>query len=206
MEIILSTLVSVPTGILTSFLFWWWFSRQLAPRIAWSDIMVAPPETDWTGTDHDMPRIKIVNVGRRHALDLQVWAQLRLPHEVNGAGSPVSLIELPTSVTWLPRLQRQSYRYVRMCLGRVPVAELERVGMDPGIDLPTLLRTHDEAAVRVYLFAYDGFSGARKIFVSPDYTADMLITGAFHPGVVMTAKPALEGPRAPGAGSSGSEA
>ncbi|GAA0269971.1 hypothetical protein [Cryptosporangium japonicum] len=189
MEIIISTLISVPTGILTSFLFWWWFTRRLAPRIDWSDLMAAPPETAWTGTDHDMPRIKIVNTGRRHALDLQVWAQLRLPHEVDASGSPVSLIELPTSVTWLPRLQRQSYRYVRMCLGRVPPGELERCGVDPSTDLPTLLREHPDAAVRVYLFAYDGFSGARKIFVSPDYCADTLIIGAFEPGLALDARP-----------------
>ncbi|MFG1924319.1 hypothetical protein [Cryptosporangium sp. NPDC048952] len=196
MEIILSTLISVPTGMLTSFLFWWWFSRRLAPRIAWSDLMVAPADADLTGTDFDMPRVKIVNVGRRNAIDLQVWAQLRLPHEVDGAGSPMSLVELPTSITWLPRLQRDGYRYVRLCLGKVPPEELERVGLDPSVELPTLLREHEDAAVRVFLFAYDGFSGARKIFVSPDYCADTLITGAFEPGTALNAHPAPAPPAA----------
>ncbi|TQS39810.1 hypothetical protein [Cryptosporangium phraense] len=192
MEVVISTLVSVPTGILTSFLFWWWFTRQLAPRISWSEALVAPPDDKRVGNDHDQLRLKIVNHGRRHALDLQVWAQLRLPHEVDHIGSPMHLIELPTSTPWLPRLQRQSYRYVRMCPNKIPPDEFERAGLDPDAELGDLLRRRPGAAIRVYLFAYDGFSGARKIFVSPDYTADELVEGSFEPGLSLVAtRPAL---------------
>jgi hypothetical protein len=106
----------VPTGILTSFLFWWWVSRRLAPRLAWSTELVTPAENTRTGTDHDQPRVKTVNLGRRDAVDLQIKAQLRLPHQVDNIGSPVSILDLPISTEWLPRLRRGSYRYVRMGL------------------------------------------------------------------------------------------
>ena len=65
MEVVVSTMVSVPTGILTSFVFWWWLTRRLAPRLAWSRELVIPPAGTTTGTDHDQPRVKTVNLGRR---------------------------------------------------------------------------------------------------------------------------------------------
>ena len=126
MEVVVSTLISVPTGILSSFVFWWWFTRRLAPRLSWSTELVIPPAATRTGTDHDQPRVKTVNLGRRDAVDLQVKAQLRVPHEVDNIGSPMSIVDLPTSVDWLPRLQRGSLRYVRLCLEQVPAAEIGR--------------------------------------------------------------------------------
>jgi hypothetical protein len=197
-EVVVSTLVSVPAGIITSLIFWWWMTRRLAPRLAWSPYLVVPPPGTRTGTDHDQPRVKTVNLGRRDAVDLQVKAQLRIPHEIDNIGSPVSIVDLPTSTDWLPRLRRNSYRYVRLCLEGVPENELRRVAAvigDESIrgdDLALLLRKRPDAAIRLYLFAYDEFSGARKIFVSPDYGAGTMVEGAFRPGTSM------EVTRAPG--------
>jgi hypothetical protein len=140
--------------------------------------------------------VKTVNLGRRDAVDLQIKAQLRVPHEVDNIGSPVSIVELPTSTEWLPRLRRGSYRYVRLCLERVPDAELRRVAAVVGLDgihdlgLAELLRERPDASVRLYLFAYDEFSGARKMFVSPDYGAAELVAGAFVPGTSLIVVPA----------------
>jgi hypothetical protein len=186
-EIVVSTLLSVPVGIFTSFLLWWVLARRLAPRIAWSTAIILPAETAKTGSDHDQPRIKIVNIGRRDAIDLQIAAQLRLPRQVDHIGSPMSIVDAPTSVPWLPRLRSRSYRYVRLCLDQVPDNERARVGLasrEPalGTDLLEVLRRSPDAAVRFYLFAYDAFSGARKIFVSPDYCLDRVVRGAFRPG------------------------
>ena len=192
MEVVVSTLVSVPTGILTSFLFWWWVTRRLAPRLDWSTALVVPSPDTRTGTEHDQPRVKTVNLGRRDAVDLQIKAQLRVPHDVDNIGSPVSIVELPTSTEWVPRLRRDSYRYVRLCLERVPDADLARVAAVVGTDgirgmgLADFLRERPDAAVRLYLFAYDEFSGARKMFVSPDYHAAELVEGAFVPGTSLT--------------------
>src|SRR5690242_21779482 len=102
-------------------------TRRLAPRLAWSHDLVVPPPGTHTGTDHDQPRVKTVNLGRRDAVDLQVKAQLRIPHDVDNIGSPVSIVDLPTSTDWLPRLRRNSYRYVRLCLDR---SEERRVGKE----------------------------------------------------------------------------
>ena len=192
MEVVVSTLVSVPTGMLTSFLFWWWVTRRLAPRLAWSAELVLPPAGTHTGTDHDQPRVKTVNLGRRDAVDLQVKAQLRIPHEIDNIGSPMSFFDLPTSVVWLPRLQHGSLRYVRLCLEQVPESELRRVGAvvgrepSPGCGLAEFLTDHPDATVRLYLFAYDEFSGARKMFVSPDYGAPNMVEGSFRPGTSLT--------------------
>jgi hypothetical protein len=191
-EVVFSTLISVPTGILTSFVFWWWVTRRLAPRIAWSSVLVIPPAATRTGTDHDQPRVKTVNLGRRDAVDLQVKAQLRVPHDVDNIGSPMSIVDLPTSVEWLPRLQHGSLRYVRLCLEQVPPAELRRVGavvgreLAPGCGLAEFLQDHPDATVRLYLFAYDEFSGARKMFVSPDYGTSNMVEGSFRPGTSLT--------------------
>jgi hypothetical protein len=201
-EVVVSTLVSVPTGILTSFVFWWWVTRRLAPRIAWSSVLVIPSATTHTGTDHDQPRVKTVNLGRRDAVDLQVKAQLRVPHDVDNIGSPMSIVDLPTSVEWLPRLQRGSLRYVRLCLEQVPPSELRRVGAvvgrepAPGCGLAEFLRGHPDATVRLYLFAYDEFSGARKMFVSPDYGASTMVEGSFRPGTSLTVDRAPQNPDA----------
>jgi len=202
-EIVVSTLLSVPVGILTSFLFWWVLARRLAPRVAWSTAIILPAETAMTGSDHDQPRIKIVNVGRRDAIDLQIAAQLRLPHQVDHIGSPMSIVDVPTSVPWLPRLRRRSFRYVRLCLNQVPENEQTRVALAGeesglGTDMLDILQRWPGAAVRFYLFAYDSFSGARKIFVSPDYGLDRVVRGAFRPGPSLEAVPA---PAAPESGS-----
>jgi hypothetical protein len=202
-EVVVSTLVSVPTGIVSSFVFWWWFTRRLAPRLAWSSVLVIPPVGAHTGTDHDQPRVKTVNLGRRDAVDLQVKAQLRVPHEVDSIGSPMSIVDLPTSVDWLPRLQHGSLRYVRLCLEQVRASELERVGaavgreVTPGCGLAEFLVAHPDAAVRLYLFAYDEFSGARKMFVSPDYGAANMVAGSFRPGTSLTVDPAPDAPPNP---------
>jgi hypothetical protein len=195
-EVVVSTLVSVPAGIITSLIFWWWMTRRLAPRLSWSESLVVPPPGTHTGTDHDQPRVKTVNLGRRDAVDLQVKAQLRIPHDLDNIGSPVSIVDLPTSTDWLPRLRRGSYRYVRLCLDGVPDAEARRVAAVIGDDtihhgdLAKLLRGRPDAAVRLYLFAYDEFSGARKIFVSPDYNAGNMVEGAFRPGTSLDVTPA----------------
>ncbi len=195
MDVVVSTLVSVPTGILTSFVFWWWLTRRLAPRLAWSPHLVVPPPGTHTGTDHDQPRVKTVNLGRRDAVDLQVKAQLRVPHEVDNIGSPMSIIDLPTSVDWLPRLQHGSLRYVRLCLELVPDTELQRVAAvttcdpAPGRGLADFLRAYPGSAVRLYMFAYDEFSGARKMFVSPDYTAETIVQGRFRDGPTLVVDP-----------------
>ena len=200
MEVVVSTLVSVPTGILTSYVFWWWVTRRLAPRLDWSAELVVPADHTRTGTAHDQPRVKTVNLGRRDAVDLQVKAQLRVPHEVDNIGSPMSIVDLPTSVAWLPRLQHGSLRYVRLCLEDVPEAELQRVAAvvgrkpTPGEGLAEFLRDHPDASVRLYLFAYDEFSGARKMFVSPDYSAANMVAGAFRPGTSLVVDPAPAAP------------
>ena len=134
MDIVVSTLISVPAGIITSLIFWWWMTRRLAPRLAWSEHLVIPPPGTHTGTDHDQPRVKTVNLGRRDAVDLQVKAQLRIPHDVDNIGSPTSIVDLPTSTEWLPRLRRGSYRYVRLCLEGVPESERRRVAAVTGDD------------------------------------------------------------------------
>lgn len=108
LEILISTLMSVPLGVLSSFLFWWW-------------------------------------------------------------------------------LRRGSFRYIRLCPDQIAAHERARLMFAPdrpalGPDLVTTLRRTPGAAVRIYLFAFDSFSGARNIFVSPDYTAEHLVTGAFGPG------------------------
>jgi hypothetical protein len=78
----------------------------------------------------------------------------------------------------------------------VPDAELRRVATVTGSDqihgrnLAEFLRDHPDASVRLYLFAYDEFSGARKMFVSPDYGAANMLEGAFRPGTSLTAAPA----------------
>jgi hypothetical protein len=182
----MSTLLSVPVGIFSSFLFWWWLARRLAPRVGWSSALVVPPESALTGTDHDLVRVKIANTGRRDAIDLQVSAQLRVPREVDTAGS-LFIVDLPTSVPWLPRLRRGSYRYIRLRPDRIPAEEQARLRLVDGRpllgpDLVSTLARTPGAAVRLYLFAYDSFSGARKIFVSPDYTVDHVVRGAFQPG------------------------
>jgi hypothetical protein len=186
-ELVVSTLLSVPVGIVTSFVFWWWLARRLAPRVGWSSALVVPPEWALTGTDHDLVRVKIVNAGRRDAIDLQISAQLRIPRKVDAVGSPLFIVELPTSVPWLPRLRRGSYRYIRLCPDRIPAEEQARLRFADGRpalgqDLPTTLARTPGAAIRLYVFAYDSFSGSRKIFVSPDYTADLVVRGAFQPG------------------------
>jgi len=195
-EVVVSTLVSVPTGMLTSFLFWWWVTRRLAPRLAWSAELVLPPAGTHTGTDHDQPRVKTVNLGRRDAVDLLIRAQLRVPHAVDNIGSPMSIIDVPTSTDWLPRLQHGSLRYVRLCFEQVPDAELRRVSAVSGAEIRTgctlaeFLRDRPDAAIRIYLFAYDQFSGARKMFVSPDYDASTMVEGTFTPGTSLTVRPA----------------
>jgi hypothetical protein len=175
-------------------------ARRLAPCVAWSTAIILPPETAMTGSDHDQPRIKIVNVGRRDAIDLQIAARLRLLRQVDHIGSPMSIVDVPTSVPWLPRLRSRSYRYVRLRLNQVPENEQARVGLvgaEPhrGPDLLDILRRWPDAAVRFYLFAYDAFSGARKIFVSPDYGLDWVVRG-FVPARPVAGGGAGAGPRA----------
>ena len=193
MEILISTVLSVPIGILSSFLFWWWLARWLAPRVQWSSGLAVPPESARTDTDHDQARVKVVNSGRRDAIDLQISAHLRIPAGPDGENS-LLIVELPTSIQNLPRLRRGSFRYVRLCFDQIAAQERARLMFATdkpalGDDLATTLALTPGAAVRIYLFAYDSFSGARNMFVSPDYTSAHVVTGAFDSGLALAPVP-----------------
>jgi hypothetical protein len=81
-----SQLLSVLVGVLTYSLFWWW-GRRRAPRVGWSSALAAPPVSALPGADQDLVRVKVVHAGRRDAVEFQISAQLRIPHEMDLAGS-----------------------------------------------------------------------------------------------------------------------
>jgi hypothetical protein len=182
---LLSTLVGVPFGVAASFIAWWIVFRVLVPRFEFAEHVNEVP-----GLVEGEPsryRIKFANVGRRDAIDVEVFSRLRIrnlslrPEYLN----TWTIVSLQSDTTREPKVPRTGSRTVVLDLaGTVDLASpmFERALAGRAPRLENLLSLGKEAELVVWVLAYDEFSGARKGFISKHYHAQDIREGKYAPG------------------------
>ena len=187
-EILISNLIGLFIGIVTSFLTWWILFHGIIPKIRFSEHISKLLSTDEkAGWKY---RFKFVNCGRRALLDVQVVARL----SIKGLHSPDSwtTITIPLELSHdkkyeIPRVPRNANRVLRLFVNQV--VDLKQSALFPNdlrekakndvLCLEELLALGTESKLLIYVSGYDAFSGARKMFASKGYTVADIREGQF---------------------------
>lgn len=177
--------LSVALGLATSFVFFYWQFHLVVPRVRFSDKISKLPAGD-VGNRY---RVKYENCGSRAMIEVTLMARLRVKGVRKDLPLNWGVATIPMeSIT--PRVASVKTSHIR----HVPELELWKTEFDrtfPGdvvehthngtMTLEELLSCGTSSELRVYLFAYDEFSGARKVFESKVYGVADVVEGAFEP-------------------------
>lgn len=182
---IASAFVGLLTGFITSAGFWWFTTRFLTPKIQWSARISVTPRS---ASNAAANRIKIMNVGRRSAVDFSATCMLRVPGVTTGTN--VRLVNLRTLDVPLPRLEPKAERIISIKTDGINPAHVASLpaelqvllNQSPAASLEEVFTKFPNSEVVLYLSAYDEVSGTRKHYRSHPYTKDSLAVGRFLPG------------------------
>ena len=181
----LGQLIGFLLGIIGSILVWWVFAHALVPRIRFEDrIVVRPGRAPGARPRH---MIKVSNVGRRDLIDVTFSAIVSIQTEAGSerrwASCRIAFHKTGEIQHQVPVIPGRHNRLLTLYPGhsdQIPheacFSEAVRAAAaDHTLDLDRLLRDGASRGLRVKLrismFAFDRFSGARKLFQSKEYEA-----------------------------------
>lgn len=189
-------LVGIAVGIATNLVAWWILFHGIRPGIRFSEHIAfapfGPKESD--ATNPVRYRVKIQNNTWRDIVDVQVRAEFLL-NGISRTGNTLMVriplnqygdleLAIPRLSGWRPRRKRTG-RVVALYEGLIQGAEKR-------VSLPAPFRDEAEkgqtsvldwlslgsgSVLRFAVFGYDGLSGARRLFLSKEYTSDDLRRG-----------------------------
>jgi hypothetical protein len=178
-------LVGFLLGVIGSIAVWWVFAHVLVPSIRFEDRIVLRPGRAPGASPRHM--IKVSNTGQRDLIDVSFsavvkiqidptsdkrWASCRVAFHKNGA--------IDHQIALIPARRNRLLTLYPGHSGQIRdegcFSEKTRLAVaDQSLDLDTLLRDGEarglRVTLRVYMFAFDRFSGARKLFQSREYEA-----------------------------------
>ena len=182
---LLDTVLSVILGLATSFAFFYWQFHLVVPQVRFSE-KISKLATEDGGIRY---RIKYENCGRRAMIEVTLLARLRVKgirsdRQLNWGVATIPMESVTPRVEsvkksrlrHVPELELRKTEFDRT----FPQSLIERV-RDGAVPLEDLLRIGTQAELRVYLFAYDEFSGSRKVFESKVYGSEDVVEKAFLP-------------------------
>lgn len=177
-------LVGIPIGIATSLAAWYILFHIIAPRVEFlPSVFKAPaPETP-SGWKY---LVKFRNNGARDALDLELFAKVRIRGFATQRANSWRAIYVSIDDPRIPKVPSHRGTARRFVVVADPCAipdsaktglppELQSQCEDGTLGLEDLLNLGSQATFQVFAFAYDAFSGARKLFESPAYTIDDIV-------------------------------
>jgi hypothetical protein len=171
-------------GILTGLVAWVVTTHLLVPRVQFSQ------DIGRTFPRGKVPRyrVKIRNIGLRSIIDIQVVCRLRIKG-LDTEPEKTQVIYIRMGYERTPMLAKGKALLYHLIINDLdPYAlsilpgdlrEKHRVG---ALTLDDLLALDAGADMRVYLYGYDGFSGARKLYASQPYGCADVKTGIFRKG------------------------
>jgi len=182
MELLISTIIGIPIGLLSSLAAWWFLFHHIVPKIEFSP-NISKYDFKNLGTRY---RLKIRNVGKRGIIDLEVFPILRIKGLNLQLPDNWLNITLNTSLT--------NNRIANLKEDRVISLLPENTEKFSGYSFPDhirekyqakelniedLLSLDYEIKLVVQIFGFDEFSGARKLFESKSYTIKDIKYGTF---------------------------
>jgi hypothetical protein len=190
-----SQLLAFGLGILTNFIVWLILFHVLVPKIKFSPMI---SRVNTAKTTHDKSgvryRFKIENAGWRRTVDVELTARLSFRGKKTGTWNTLYIpLNANGELAWrIPIL----YPAKRGAARRRPIiflhpnsapelsywtavpTQVRKKARARRVTLEDLLSLGSAAKLRVQAYCYDSFSGARKVFVSHEYTLDSV---AHHP-------------------------
>lgn len=172
-------------GILASVLAWYIVSKIFVPRIKISPKISKIPDS--TNGNYKY-RIKIYNAGCRAAFEFSIVAEIRFKKKDGTAN--IQLMRIGINSVPLAFLDSKKGRTMNLKTESIPEHhqrhlsdELKnRIQSGERVSLEEILTyLGPDSYVRVYVMCNDGTSGARKYFVSPDYSIADIVNIGFDP-------------------------
>jgi hypothetical protein len=164
-DFVAPTLAAVATGMLSSFVVWWFLTRRLRPRIR-----LCPTLATYIDLNGELrTQFRIRNAGRRAAEDIRVTVSLRMPDLVIVGTVEIALLAthevafLPPGVPrrWSIRCEKAKGLAIFMKYAPEELEELYKAGKR--IALADVLAALD-ATVRIGVLATDSYSNTREYF------------------------------------------
>jgi len=187
-QIIVSSLFSVPLGALSSLFAWWILNYKIVPKIRFSD-SISKLEKDGS----TIYRFKFENSGSRDIYDAEIVAKLRIKGIFKKLVNNWEVIYLPLDNDKIPIIKS-----ICKCKNRVrevPRIELEYLEKKYTHFFPKLiidkinaekLSLEDmfglgiKSELQLIVSGYDAISGAKKVFISKAYTIGDIRNGYFN--------------------------
>jgi len=175
----LGLLLGIPLGVLSSLLAWWVLFHAVTPKIRFAEKI-----SRLSFGDGKTFRLKLLNDGRRHIIDCEFVAELRVRGLSPGVPRNTWLIRIPLRNDGFAYWPRGTNRLIVFMPYRpdARVAAFCPADEDEGLALDRLFAIRDEVHLRIIVFAYDSFSGSRRVFVSKDYSASDIADGRYSTG------------------------
>jgi hypothetical protein len=183
-----SLLLGALLGFLLSLLLWWIQLRVVVPKLMFGDAI-----SRLTHNGDAVYRFKVLNCGRRGAVDLSVTVSLHLGNKLISYDevatlktfsilrlhpSNESILQLRPGVSRVVRLDMRPSLWETASPSLLRVVDIDPTSEDR-IALESLLSATPGAYMRIRVLANDEISGTRKYFVSQRYYAGHIRTGAF---------------------------
>jgi hypothetical protein len=187
-NVFVTVLIGVATGLAASALFWWLQAKLLRPKIIiCPDLRLAEPEEKDSAAPLSC-EFKIVNRSRFAAADISIKANLALAGLL-GDGSRYIFYMRDLAVAWMEPGADDEYFIGPSYLSQVDdqkeyCKKLEDMLGRPlaGLDMRELMQSFPGSHVAVYVAANHAFSGARSFkrakFTEKDFT---MTGGSCHP-------------------------
>ncbi len=173
-------LLGALAGVFFSYLWWWYQTHKLVPKISFSPEM-AEYNLD---SKNRLFLCKFQNSGKRDIVDLEVIVRIGIKEYMGASGWAFHTVV--SNASRIPRLSQGKMRRVRCHDTRVPVKYIDEpsVSLKSAInnckDLKCILNLGTDATVRVHVFGFDAFSGSRKEYASPKYRIGDIRKGTFE--------------------------
>jgi len=141
-------------------------AHAIRPHLEWRN----PRFIQTPGLGESSPKqlsVRLKNHARRDAIDVEIFAELRVDHEMSIDGVTRTVIRLPLNSSWMPRIRNEAV--IRVENEKIDGEQWERLKSRIGKSYSTLGQVLDEyknSTIRLYALAYDRFSGARRIFIA----------------------------------------
>jgi len=178
-------IIGVITGLISSFLVWWFLFHFLVPKIKFSEKISKTKENG-----KPTYKFKFENAGSRKLIDLQINIRFRVKGLENDPNWKV--ISIPFSkdknqqIPFLnPAKDKNAIRELRPLLitdaqfkDNFPTNIVEKFeNQTPSLE--DLFELGTEQRLQINIFCYDEFSGTRKLFSSKNYEKNDIVEGKF---------------------------
>ncbi|WP_293372181.1 hypothetical protein [Nevskia sp.] len=183
----LSTLIGIPIGVVCSLVAWWIVFHGIVPKLDFSEHISKTLDERSDG----LPtyRIKIRNCGYRDIVDVQLFARVYVTGLNPRSPSTRRIVLIPLGIAQWPTLEVKGGAKLTALLSEKAVALTESwypesvrtMAASGTMKLEDILSMGESAQLQMAAFAYDAFSGTRKVFVSKYYSKDDVRVGRFEP-------------------------